>query len=132
MVQAPTLASLNTAEDVVQADLTYICKHLSEEFATFSGKNLLITGGAGFLGYYLVQSVLHWNEVNPTAKPIRLTIYDNYIRGVPEWLTSLSDNPNLKLLKHDITNPSRQWMPTLTGCAFCWNTACNKKLRALL
>ena len=74
MVQAPTLASLNTAEDVVQADLTYICKHLSEEFATFSGKNLLITGGAGFLGYYLVQSVLHWNEVNPTAKPIRLTI----------------------------------------------------------
>ena len=26
------------------------------------GSNLLITGGAGFLGYYLVQSVLFWNE----------------------------------------------------------------------
>jgi nucleoside-diphosphate-sugar epimerase len=105
MVQAPSIASLDTAEAVVQADLDYICKHLAEEFAVLSGKNLLITGGAGFLGYYLVQSVLHWNETHPDAAPIHLTIYDNYIRGIPDWLTNLSDNPNLVLVKHDITNP---------------------------
>lgn len=105
MVQAPSVVSLDTAEAVVQADLDYICKHLAEEFAVLSGKNLLITGGAGFLGYYLVQSVLHWNETHPDAAPIHLTIYDNYIRGIPDWLTSLSDNPNLVLVKHDITNP---------------------------
>lgn len=105
MVQAPSVVSLDTAEAVVQADLDYICKHLAEEFAVLSGKNLLITGGAGFLGYYLVQSVLHWNETHPDAAPIHLTIYDNYIRGIPDWLTNLSDNPNLVLVKHDITNP---------------------------
>ncbi len=105
MVQAPSIMSLDTAEAVVQADLDYICKHLAEEFAVLSGKNLLITGGAGFLGYYLVQSVLHWNATNPNAAPIHLTIYDNYIRGIPDWLTNLSDNPNLVLVKHDITNP---------------------------
>ncbi len=27
-----------------------------------AGKRLLITGGAGFLGYYLVQAALHWNR----------------------------------------------------------------------
>lgn len=105
MVQAPSVVSLDTAEAVVQADLDYICKHLAEEFAVLSGKNLLITGGAGFLGYYLVQSVLHWNTIHPDAAPIHLTIYDNYIRGIPDWLTNLSDNPNLVLVKHDITNP---------------------------
>ena len=33
------------------------------------GSNLLITGGGGFLGYYLVQSVLFWNEQQARAPP---------------------------------------------------------------
>lgn len=105
MVQVPSLVQMDTAEDVVKSDLAYICKNLSNEFSILSGKNLLITGGAGFLGYYLVQSALYWNEIHPTEAPIHITIYDNYIRGIPDWLTNLSDNPNLVLVKHDITNP---------------------------
>jgi nucleoside-diphosphate-sugar epimerase len=92
-----------TAADIVNKDLAYICGNLKEEFGTMAGKRLLIVGGAGFLGYYLVQSVLHFNKT--AAKPIRLTVYDNYIRGIPAWLSALEGTANLELVKHDISRP---------------------------
>lgn len=95
---------MTTAQDVIAADLNYICGKLKSEFSQMAGKNLLIVGGAGFLGYYLVQSVLHWNKVGGTA-PIHLTVYDNYIRGVPAWLTALEGDAQLTLKTHDITQP---------------------------
>ena len=69
------------------------------------GSRLLVVGGAGFLGYYLVQSVLHYNATAGAKKPIDLTVYDNYIRGMPAWLSALSGKPNLTLVKHDISQP---------------------------
>jgi nucleoside-diphosphate-sugar epimerase len=96
---------MKTARDVIDADLDYICSNLKEEFSRIAGKKLLIIGGAGFLGYYLVQSVLHWNDIVDDSQAIQLTVYDNYIRGVPDWLTHLKGNPNLRLVKHDITHP---------------------------
>lgn len=105
MVQAPNLAHPETAQDVIDVDLSYICTQLQEEFTALAGKQLLITGGAGFLGYYLVQSALHWNALHPHTAPIQLTVFDNYSRGMPEWLENLKPNPNLTLLKHDITCP---------------------------
>lgn len=96
---------MKTSQDVIVNDLRYICKHLKEEFTKLGGKNLLITGGAGFLGYYFVQSVLYWNQREGDSNGIRLTVYDNYIRGIPSWLTKLKENKNLTLTKHDITTP---------------------------
>lgn len=96
---------LRSGQDVVNADLNYICDDLKNEFTTMSGKRLLITGGAGFLGYYLVQAALHWNAQRSPNKPINVTIYENFIRGVPEWLTAISNNPQLTIIKHDITHP---------------------------
>jgi nucleoside-diphosphate-sugar epimerase len=95
---------MKTAQDVIEADLQYICGNLKAEFSQMAGKNLLIVGGAGFLGYYLVQAVLYWNKTAGTA-PIKLTVYDNYIRGIPDWLTALKEDPNLVLQRHDITHP---------------------------
>lgn len=96
---------MNSAQDVINADLDYICDNLANELNAIAGKKLLITGGAGFLGYYLVQSVLHWNERVFNDKKIKVTVYDNYIRGVPDWLSNLSGNQYLELFKHDMRNP---------------------------
>ena len=47
---------------VVREDLDLIRKDLAPVFDRMGGSRLLITGGAGFLGYYLVQAVTHWNR----------------------------------------------------------------------
>lgn len=96
---------MKSAQEVITSDLEYICQNLTEEFSQIAGKKLLIIGGAGFLGYYLVQSVLHWNQINDENQTIKLTVYDNYIRGIPDWLIQLKDRPNFILKKHDITDP---------------------------
>lgn len=96
---------MNSAKEVVEKDLEYIRKSLEEEFSALTGKKLLITGGAGFLGYYLVQSILTWNDQTDATDKIDLTIYDNFIRGVPDWLTALEGNAHLTVVKHDITRP---------------------------
>ncbi len=95
---------MDSAKQVIDSDLNYICEHLEHEFSQLAGKNLLIVGGAGFLGHYLVQAVLHWNSISD-GKAISLTVFDNYIRGVPEWLSALESNPALTLVRHDITDP---------------------------
>jgi UDP-glucuronate decarboxylase len=99
---------MTPAEKVVREDLDYLCAQLKDEFSQMAGRSVLIAGGAGFLGYYLVQSALHWNEQNANTACIKVTVLDNFIRGVPDWLTALQGNPQLRLLKHDITQPLPQ------------------------
>ena len=97
---------MNTAKKVIQSDLDYICENLKDEFGRMAGKAILITGGAGFLGYYLVQSILHQNRLIQTvSEKITVTVYDNFMRGVPSWLSALDCDPNFKQIKHDIRDP---------------------------
>ncbi|MGB2717008.1 MAG: NAD-dependent epimerase/dehydratase family protein [Vicinamibacterales bacterium] len=93
------------ATEIVQTDLDTVTLRAGSEFAQLSGREILIAGGAGFLGYYLVQAPLHWNAQHPEAAPIRVTVLDNFVRGVPAWLDALQPDSNLRLLKHDITKP---------------------------
>ncbi|MEX0772373.1 MAG: NAD-dependent epimerase/dehydratase family protein [Balneolales bacterium] len=97
--------NIKSSQDVVNQDMEYICSSLKDEFEQMAGKSLLITGGAGFLGYYLVQSVLFWNEHNTDNKKIKITVYDNYMRGIPAWLDVVKQDHYMKLVKHDIVNP---------------------------
>jgi hypothetical protein len=44
--------ALPSLDESLTRDLDYICTNLREEFGRRAGHRLLITGGAGFLGYY--------------------------------------------------------------------------------
>jgi nucleoside-diphosphate-sugar epimerase len=79
------------------------------------GSRLLITGGAGFLGYYLVKAVLHHNESTARRSPIHVTVWDNFVRGRPRWLDELEGTPNLTTERRDLIDPLPEPMP-----AFDW------------
>ena len=101
-----------SADELVAEDLEILCNSLSVELAKMAGGSLLITGGGGFLGYYLVQGALHWNRTRgPSAGKIDVTVYDNYVRGVPAWLEGLRGNPDLTLVKHDMVEPLPKRIP---------------------
>ncbi len=90
---------------LLDEDLGAICTDLSDELGKIAGGRLLITGGGGFLGYYLVQGALHWNRTRPGAGPIDVTVYDNYARGVPAWLEALAAEGRCRLVRHDMILP---------------------------
>jgi UDP-glucuronate decarboxylase len=106
-----TQPQLPHLDELLQQDLDYICANLGAEFGRLAGKQLLITGGAGFLGYYLVKSALHFNRTAGRDQPIRVTVWDNFIRGTPQWLTALHGTPHLTVERYDLIEPLPAAMP---------------------
>jgi nucleoside-diphosphate-sugar epimerase len=69
---------------------------------TFSGQHILLTGAAGFLGSHFVHYFLRLNDTGVLAKPCHLTAVDNFIRGVPKWLSGIRARTDLTLVERDI------------------------------
>jgi UDP-glucuronate decarboxylase len=49
--------------------------------------------------------VLHWNATRHPAEPIRLTVWENFARGVPRWLARLGGAGGLELAERDVIQP---------------------------
>jgi len=96
---------------LLDRDLDYVCANLRDEYGKMAGCRVLMTGGAGFLGYYMVQGILHWNDRAASAERIALTVFDNYVRGVPAWLEALQEREDLTLTRFDIRHPLPEPMP---------------------
>lgn len=104
-----------SGDEVVVEDCDHILDRAADAMTRLAGGRILITGGAGFLGHYLVQALLRWNELVPAADAVELTVADVFHRGQPGWLTPLRESSGLRLLRHDVTRP----LPEGTG-EFDW------------
>src|SRR5689334_1312238 len=62
---------------------------------TISGSKIFITGGAGFIGSYIVEELL-------TYQPEKIIILDNLIRGSFENMKSFIENPIVEFIEGDI------------------------------
>lgn len=93
-----------TAADVLVLDLDELARTAKASLDTLAGKDVLVTGGAGFLGYEMVH-LLAGIGVNDGREPVRLTVYDNLIRGRKPWLEALARRHNVRVAQHDITRP---------------------------
>ena len=64
--------------------------------AIFDKKNILVAGGAGFVGSHLCDELV---------KESKVICLDNFLTGDEKNIDHLLANPNFEFIKHDVTKP---------------------------
>ncbi len=110
MTIASSFDATHRGAAVRDADIDHILTSAADAFERLAGSDLLITGGGGFLGYYLTQAALAYGDRDP-ARPIQVTVFDSFIRGLPDWLDEVRDHPRLTVRAQDLRDPLPDDMP---------------------
>ena len=84
---------LNKNEKPIEEIIT----NLGRMSGSFEDKNVLITGGAGFLGSCICEVLVEQGA--------RVICLDNLVSGLKSNIASLRDRDNFKFIEHDITQP---------------------------
>jgi len=88
-------------EMVLDDDIKEIYDSLGQSIERLSGKTVLITGAAGFLGRYFMSLLTYANEINP-SNPITIIALDNYITsGIPQGNNILRNDKNVEWIVGD-------------------------------
>ncbi|WP_168122391.1 NAD-dependent epimerase/dehydratase family protein [Paenibacillus sp. HB172176] len=77
---------IRSAGDVLRQDLAHMYDKLGAA-AEFHERTVVMTGGAGFLGYYLTQFFLGLKTRGMGLR--KLVILDRFLFGEPEWLREM-------------------------------------------
>ncbi len=85
---------------IVKQDLERIYSALTDkEREKFKDATVLFTGGAGFLGFYFINFLTHYQKELGVKKVICL---DNFQVGEPKWLKDLSAEGKVELHKFNV------------------------------
>ncbi|MAE13839.1 nucleoside-diphosphate sugar epimerase [Candidatus Woesearchaeota archaeon] len=86
---------------IIDEDVETISKDIGIVAHILSGKTLLITGGAGFLGRYFLATLDYLNK-NVLEKPCRIISVDNFITGQKY---DLQESPTFQPIHHNLKFP---------------------------
>lgn len=84
----------------LETDFQYtLAKFTDEEISKFDEATVLLTGGAGFLGFYMVNFLFYFREKLKLKKVICL---DNFMLGYPKWMDRIAADDRFEVVKFDI------------------------------
>ncbi len=89
---------------IIDQDVSIIASNLKNHVKKLEGKTLLISGGAGFLGTYILKTIAYLNK-NKFKKPCRVISIDNYLTGTKKGNDSEYPESEFQFLEHDICKP---------------------------
>lgn len=97
---------MKISNKIILEDLETIAQDLNAEISMLEGQTILITGGAGFLGSYLISSLKHLNKTR-LIKPVKIISLDNFITGQRKPLLDLNGYRTYQALEKDVSKPLR-------------------------
>lgn len=92
------------ADYITKEDIQIIAKAIENDAKKLEGKTLLISGGAGFLGSYIIATIFYLNK-KYFSKPCKVISIDNFITGKKRRIVEEIKDKNLVFIKADVTKP---------------------------
>ena len=93
---------MNALNQHLRRDASDVIQNLGAAGRRFSGKRILLTGAAGFLGSQFMHYFAALNESGKLRKPCKVIALDNFIRGTPDWLALFKKCSDFEIVSKDI------------------------------
>ncbi len=90
--------------NIVTEDICLIAEAIKKDAKKLEGKTLLISGGAGFIGSYILATIHELNK-KYFSKPCRVISIDNFITGRKRRIVEEIKNENFTFIEADVTKP---------------------------
>lgn len=91
-------------KNIVKEDISIIAEALRKDAKKLEGRTLLISGGAGFIGSYILATI-HLLNQKYLAKPCKVISIDNFITGRKRRIVEEIKSDSFTFIEADVTKP---------------------------